>query len=127
MVETHVLLVDGQPAIACTVRGAKLSLPSLMNELGMVMEGSSQDLPPPYKGADGPTPPLGGAMGALILVDEAVATASSIAFAVFARTDILEIPYDDFSRVEQPRVASFAVGGELPESSEESEPERKVA
>ena len=127
MVETSVLLVDGQPTIACVVQGAKLNLASLENELGMVVEGSAEDLPSPFKGAGGPTPPLGRAMGLLTLIDEAVAMASAVVFAAFSSNDIVEIPYDDFSRLEQPRVASFAAFGELPESSGAGESERKVA
>lgn len=128
MLETHVLLVGGRPAIACTTRGAKLNLPRLRSDLGAeVIEGSAEDLPPPYTGVSGPMPPLGRAIGALTLIDEAVTAASAVAFAAFASTDIVEIPYDDFSRLEQPRIASFAIGGELPERSEASAPERWVA
>lgn len=128
MVESRVLLVGGQPAIACVPVGAGLSLPRLAAELGAeVVEGSAGDLPAPYTGAAGPVPPLGRGMGALTLIDETVAAASAVAFAAFAPTDIVEIPYDDFSRLERPRVASFAIGGELPERSEVRELERKSA
>ncbi len=66
--------------------GARLNLASLENELGMVVEGSAEDLPSPYKGVGGPTPPLGRAMGILTLVDEAAAMASALVFAAFSRT-----------------------------------------
>jgi len=128
MLETHVLLVAGRPAIACMTRGARLSLPRLKAELGAdVLEGTAEDLPPPYTGVAGPTPPLGGALGVLTIIDEAVAAASAVAFEAFASCDIVEIPYDEFARHERPRIASFAVVGELPESTEAREPERKVA
>jgi hypothetical protein len=128
MVETRVLLVGGQPAIACMPRGSQVNLPRLEVELGtLVIEGSAADLPPPYTGTSGPIPPIGRAIGALTLVDEAVSLASPIVFAVFASTDVVEVPYDEFSRVEQPRVSSFAIAGELPEGSEESEPIKQVA
>jgi prolyl-tRNA editing enzyme YbaK/EbsC (Cys-tRNA(Pro) deacylase) len=128
MVETHVLLVAGRPAIACMTRGSRMSLPRLKAELGAdVLEGTAEDLPPPYTGVAGPTPPLGSALGVLTIVDEAVAAASSVAFEAFASSDVVEIPYDDFARLERPRVGSFSVGGELPENTEAGEPERKVA
>lgn len=128
MVETHVLLVGGAPAIACTPREAKLDLPSLSAELGvMVIEGGPEDLLPPFKGVGGPIPPLGRGMGVLTILDEAVTVASTVAFAAFASTDIVEIPFADFSRLEQPRIASFAIVGELPEWAAGEAPERKVA
>jgi len=116
MLETHLVLIGGQPAIACTARGAQLNLPRFTHEMGAaVLEGNLEDLPPAYACAHGPLPPLGGALGVLTVIDEAVAAASSVVFAAFSSTDIVEIPYDDFSRLERPRIASFAIGGELPE------------
>jgi hypothetical protein len=100
----------------------------LKAELGTdVVEGTADDLPSPYTGAAGPIPPLGGELGTLTLIDSAVATASSLAFAVFAPTDIVDIPDDEYSRLERPRIASFAVGGELPERTAADEAERKSA
>jgi len=127
-VETRVLLLGGRPAVACVPRGSKMSLPALTNELGVeVIEGSPRDLPPPYATAAGDIPPLGGAMGVLTLVDAGVTVASSIVFNAFSPHDVVELPFDDFARLEQPRVASFAVGGELAASPGAEEPGRKVA
>lgn len=128
LVETHVLLVGGQRVIACTAQGARIDLPSLEIELGtLVIEGSAADLPPPYTGASGPIPPIGRAIGVVTFVDEAVSHASPLVFNAFDSTAIVEVPYDEFSRVEQPRVSSFAIAGELREGSEESEPVKQVA
>ena len=128
LVDTQVLLVGGRPAIACLPRGAKLDLPGLGHELGVeVIEGSAGDLPPPFTHAAGPIPPLGSAMGVLTVVDTRVTIASTIAFEAFSRSDCVEIPYDDFARLERPRIASFAIGGELPEAAVAQEPKRKVA
>jgi len=128
VVETQVLLVGGRVAIACMAQGAKLSLPGLRHEFGMdVIEGAPADLPPPYSRAAGRLPPLGGAMSALTIVDEQVSLASAIVFTAFAPSDHIELSYDEFARLEQPRIASFAVGGELPEGHEEEETQKKVA
>jgi prolyl-tRNA editing enzyme YbaK/EbsC (Cys-tRNA(Pro) deacylase) len=125
VVDTLVLLVGGRPAVACVPRGAKLNLPGLAHELGAeVIEGSPADLPAPFTGASQPIPPLGSAMRVLTVVDTRVAAASALVFEAFSRCDCFEIPYDDVSRLERPRIASFAVGGELPASQE---PQRKVA
>lgn len=120
-VVTHVLLVGGRPAIACMARGAQLNLPRLTHELGTtVLEGSAEDLPPPYTNVAGPIPPFGAEIGTLTIVDEAVTLAASIGFDTFSSTDIMDIVYDDFSRLERPRVASFAIDGELPASTQAS-------
>jgi hypothetical protein len=126
MVETCLLRIGGRPAVACMPRRAKPNLPQLGLELhAIVMDGNAQDLPPPFTGAEGPVPPLGGAIGAaLTLVDESLMAFSPLAFAVFSPYDILEIPFDDFSRLEQPRISAFAVGGELPEWSVTEQPGR---
>lgn len=128
VVETQVLLVGGRAAIAVMPRGAKPSLPGLQHELGAsVVDGAPADLPPPYSRAAGWIPPLGGAMGVLTIVDEAVAVAAALVFTAFAPGDVIEVPYDDFARVERPRIASFAIGGELPASGEAQEVIKKVA
>jgi hypothetical protein len=89
--------------------------PCSLQELGVVVaDGSPGDLPPPYARATGPIPPLGGAMGVPTLVDQGVTAADVLVFTVFSLCDYLEIDYDDFARLELPRVASFAVSGELP-------------
>lgn len=125
VVDTRVLLIGGRPAIACVPRGAKLDLPGLAHELGAaVLEGSAADLPPPFTGASSPIPPLGSAMGVLTILDTRMVAASAIVFEAFSRCDCFEVPYDAFERLEHPRVASFAVGGELPEHQET---QRKVA
>jgi hypothetical protein len=126
-VETRLLLVGGRPAVACMAKGSKPSLPELVNELGTeVIEGSAADLAQPYAKVNGPMPPLGGAMGALTIVDAAVAMASTIRFMAFTNSDFVELCYDDLARVEQPRVASFAQLGELPARAGE-EPGKKAA
>lgn len=127
-VQTRLLLVGGRPAIACVARGAKVSLQRLAHELGVpVSEAVRAYLPPPYTRASGPIPPLGGAMDAITIVDAGVTNAPAIAFEVFSAFDCIELPYDDFARHERPRVASFAIGGELPEQTESEAASRQVA
>jgi prolyl-tRNA editing enzyme YbaK/EbsC (Cys-tRNA(Pro) deacylase) len=127
-VETRMLSIGGQPAIACIPQGTTVNLRRLSHELGAeVSEAGPEDLAAPYSTADGPLPPFGGALRALTLVDERVPLASSLAFAAVSTTVLIELPYDEFARLEQPRIASFADSGELPETSTVSEPERKSA
>jgi prolyl-tRNA editing enzyme YbaK/EbsC (Cys-tRNA(Pro) deacylase) len=115
LVETHVLLVDGRPALACTICGELVSLPALATEIGgVVVESNAEDLSGDYRGATGPIPPLGRLMGVPLFVDARVAELPSVAFRAFGPNDYLEISYDDLALVERPRVVAFGEAGELP-------------
>lgn len=115
LVETRLVLVDGRPALACTVCGEHVSLSALATETGgMVVESGTDDLSGDYHGATGPIPPLGRLMGIPLFVDVRVAELASVAFRAFGPNDYLEVSYDDFALVEHPRVASFGEAGELP-------------
>ena len=59
-------------------------------------------------------PPLGGALRALVIIDESLQSAGALVFDAFSHDDFFEIPYDQYALLEQPRVASFVFGGELP-------------
>ncbi|HEX8789516.1 MAG TPA: hypothetical protein VF765_01095 [Polyangiaceae bacterium] len=115
LVETHVVLVDGRPALACTVCGELVSLSALSTETGgVVIDSGTENLSGEYRGATGPIPPLGHLMGMPLFVDVRVAELPNVAFRAFGPNDYLEISYDDFALVEHPRVASFGEAGELP-------------
>jgi prolyl-tRNA editing enzyme YbaK/EbsC (Cys-tRNA(Pro) deacylase) len=118
LVEARVVLVDGRPALACTVCGATVSIPALATETGaLVMESSSEELSGDYHGASGPMPPLGRLFGVPLFVDVHVADAPIVAFRAFAPNDYLELAYEDFALLERPRVAAFGEAGELPPHS----------
>jgi prolyl-tRNA editing enzyme YbaK/EbsC (Cys-tRNA(Pro) deacylase) len=115
LVETRVVLVDGHPALACTMCGELVSLPALASETGgVVVDSGPEDLSGDYHGATGPIPPLGRLMGVPLFVDTHVAELPNIVFRAFGPNDYLEISYDDLALVEHPRVAAFAEAGELP-------------
>ena len=119
VVETQVLLAGGSVAIACMARGAKLSLPQISRELGLVVSNAGPaDLPAPFSSAIGHIPPLGGAMQATTIVDVEVMNAAALVFTAFSPFDFFEIPIDDFARIEHPRIAAFAIGGELPQADD---------
>lgn len=122
MVDTHVVLIDGVPGIACTLRDHQVNYASLGNYLNAsVFDGSIRDLPPPFNHASPPAPPLGKLMNVPIFVDEELLASAVIAFYAFSPCDVIEILYEDFSRIEQPRTAKFAFAGELPPEQEEEE------
>lgn len=115
LVETHVVLVDGRPALACTICGELVSLSALATETGgVVVDSGTADLSGEYRGTTGPVPPLGRLMGIPLFVDVRVAELPNLAFRAFGLNDYLEISYDDLALVERPRVASFGEAGALP-------------
>jgi Ala-tRNA(Pro) deacylase len=114
LVESQVLLVDDKLVLACYPANEHLDVAAFGNELGgAAMEATMEDLPESLQHQDGPPPPLGQLYGIPIVIDEAVTRAASIVFQPFGESDFIEIPYDDFARQEQPRVASFTRAGEL--------------
>lgn len=122
MVDTHVVLVDGAPGLACVPAGEPVDVVSLGQELhGMVLEGSARDLPAPFNEAHC-LPPLGGLVGAAVFLDSRLSGAV-LAFRAFCKEDFIEVPFDDFARLEKPRVMVIAVAGALPERTMLAPPE----
>jgi hypothetical protein len=115
LVDVHVVLVDGSPALACTPHGLPLNFAAFAMHTGTtVMEATPAELPPDYRGAIEPLPALGGVFGVPLFVDEQVLEAARVAFRAFGTNDYVELAYDDFALVERPRIAAFALG-ELPQ------------
>jgi len=114
IVQTRVVLVDGRPAIACAPEGLSFDLAGMGAEIGAsVLEGSSDDLPGPFRGAPEPLPPLGHLLHVPLLVDESLASCSTLAFRSFSSGAYVEIPYEEFLRIEQPKVLRVAIAGAL--------------
>ncbi len=115
LVDVHVVLVDGSPALACARAGAPLNYAAFaLATGGSVLESNSADLPEQYRGTVGPLPPLGGVFGVPLFVDEQLLEGARLAFRAFDRNDFVELLYEDLALLEHPRVAAFA-RGELPE------------
>ena len=114
LVVAHVVLVDGKPAIACIQPGETLNLAAIALETGaLATESSAAELGDEYRDAAAPLPPLGGVFGVPLFVDERVAQAALLMFRAFDANDYVEVLYEDFARLERPRVAAFASAGAL--------------
>lgn len=115
LLATEIVLVEGRAGIACVRDGERIDLAALGAELGAgVVAGSPADLPAPYTDAPGPIPPFGHELHVPIFLDSGLVASSVIAFRAFAESDWIEMAYDDFARLEQPRIASFGAAGDLP-------------
>jgi prolyl-tRNA editing enzyme YbaK/EbsC (Cys-tRNA(Pro) deacylase) len=103
----------------CYRAGDTLDLAALGNELGGVaMEALPEELPDAAVGLEDTVPPLGTFLGLPLVVDEAVESYTTIVFNCFGPNEYVEVPYEDFARQEQPRVASFVRAGELERAGE---------
>jgi hypothetical protein len=119
IVDVHLVLADGRLGLGCVPTGGSVNLLRLRAEIGATVldEARIVDLPWPYNRATGWIPPLGGLFGAPVFVDDALAAVPLIAFHAFSATDFIEVMYDDFARLEQPRVVALAGGEQLPPPS----------
>jgi hypothetical protein len=119
LVSTQILCLDEQPTLVCVLDGERVQPLRVRHETGatLVEDGSVRDLPWPFRAGSEPIPPLGTLFGVPTLLDEAATQAPLIAFAVFSPFDIIEMSFEDFARIEHPRIASFVAAGELPETT----------
>ena len=125
MTDSRFISVDGRLVLACFREGDHIDLAAIGSELGgAAMDAIPDDLPEALIQFDGAIPPLGKLLGVPLIVDEAVESCAIIVFRGFGRTDYLEVPYDEFARLEQPKIASFARAGELEEEAETRERRR---
>jgi Ala-tRNA(Pro) deacylase len=122
LVESQVLRVADKLVIACYPADERIDTTALATELSApVVEALPDDLPAMLQGTYGPPPPLGQLFGMPVVIDESVTRSASIVFQPFGESDFFELPYDDFARQEQPRVASFVRRGELPAAQRREE------
>jgi prolyl-tRNA editing enzyme YbaK/EbsC (Cys-tRNA(Pro) deacylase)/uncharacterized protein with GYD domain len=114
-VTTRVVLVDGRPAIACVPSGSSVNMARLGSVLGgNVLAGSPDDLPGAFRGASEPIPPLGHLIGVPLFVDEQLTASIMLAFHAFSSGVCIEVAYEDFARIEQPKILPLATAGSLP-------------
>jgi Ala-tRNA(Pro) deacylase len=116
LVDTQAVLVNGRVVLTCFPADERVDLIALGNELGGVaVEANRDELPEGLRDLHGPIPPLGQLFGMPLILDERLVRSAIVVFRGFGDNDYFEILYDDFSRMERPRVAGFALAGELPE------------
>jgi hypothetical protein len=113
-IDARLLQIDGRLVLACFRTGDNIDLAAFGSELGgIAVEASAGAVPAEIGELGMDIPPLGKLLGLPLIVEEAIETCATIVFRGRGGNDWLEVPYDDFARLEQPRVASFARAGEL--------------
>lgn len=119
LVDTEIVLVDGGVVLACFRAGDAIDYSALSWALGSTcIRGDQSDLPSAITGLPPPVPPFGQLFGLPLIVDETVNTGASIVVTpVFGGNDFLDLSFEDWMRLEAPRVASFASMGELREAT----------
>jgi Ala-tRNA(Pro) deacylase len=115
LLETQLFLADGRTVLTAFPHGESVTAAAVSAALGTssVIDGTNDDLPGEFRCAQGSIPPLGQLFGIPLILDEQLAQASVVVFQVFLGSDYIEVPYEDFARLEQPRVARLASAGVL--------------
>jgi hypothetical protein len=113
-VQSRLVLAADKLVITCFPADENMDLAALGNALAVpVLEPTTEDLPPVLQSIGTRPPALGGLFGFPVIADETLTEYGVIVFRPFERSDFLEIPYEDYARLERPRVASFIRAGEL--------------
>lgn len=119
LVDTELVIVADKLTLLCFIATDHVDLSALANNLdAAVIDAPHEDLPDALQRYEQPPPPLGQLFGLPLIVDERVQEFADIVFQPFGDSDYFTVPYDDFARLEQPRIASFARAGELPEHAQ---------
>ena len=109
LVDVHVVLVDGLPALACTPHGVPMDMAAFASQTGTTaIQATIAQLPESGRDSSEPLPALGGVFGVPLFIDEQILEADRVAFRAFGANDYVEMAYDDFALVECPRVVAFA-------------------
>jgi hypothetical protein len=120
-VDTEIVLLEGRPALACFRAGESIDLAALSSALGATcVRGDVSDLPYALTSLLPPIPPFGQLFGIPIILDETVNTGAAVlVMASFGGNDFFDVAFDEWARLEAPRIASFSSAGELPQHTEE--------
>jgi Ala-tRNA(Pro) deacylase len=115
LLESELVLAGARPTLVCYPSGERPDYAALDAALGVVCTTATNDaLPEQIRRETGTVPPFGQLFGIPIVLDARIAEHATLVFRIFGQPDFLELPYADFARLEQPRLASFASMGELP-------------
>ena len=111
--KTVVVKLDGQLAMAVVPASHRIDLRRLQAETGTttVSLASEAEFKDAFPGCEtGAMPPFGSLYGVAVLVDQAVTRDREIVFNAGSHTELLRLAYEDFARIEKPRILKFSAG-----------------
>jgi Ala-tRNA(Pro) deacylase len=112
LAKTVIVKADGKLAMAVVPASHKVSLEHLrdLTGAGRVELAGEQDFKGAFPGCDiGAMPPFGNLYGMPVYVSETLAEDAEIAFNAGSHTELIRLPFADFQRLVEPRVAKVSM------------------
>lgn len=111
--KTVIVKLDGSLAMAVLPASHRIDLRLLQAAAGAatVALASEAEFKDAFPGCEtGAMPPFGSLYGLPVLVDETVTHDREIVFNAGSHTELLRLAYEDFARLEDPKVLKFSAG-----------------
>lgn len=109
--KTVIVKLDGQLAMAVVPASHRVDLRHLQAEAkaATVSLASEAEFKDAFPGCEtGAMPPFGSLYGLPVVVDESVTHDREIVFNAGSHTELVRLAYEDFARIEKPRVLKFS-------------------
>ena len=113
LAKTVIVKLDGSLAMAVLPASHRIDLRLLRGVTGAatVAVASEAEFKDAFPGCEtGAMPPFGSLYGLPVLVDETVTHDREIVFNAGSHTELFRLAYEDFSRLEGPKVLKFSAG-----------------
>jgi len=113
LAKTVIVKLDGSLAMAVVPASSRVDLRQLQAATGatVVAVASEAEFKDAFPGCEtGAMPPFGSLYGLPVLVDETVSHDREIVFNAGSHTELVRLTYEDFARVEGPKVFKFSAG-----------------
>jgi Ala-tRNA(Pro) deacylase len=111
--KTVIVKLDGSLALAVVPASNRIDLRLLQAATGVTkaMLASEEEFKNAFPGCEtGAMPPFGSLYGLPVLVDETVTYDREIVFNAGSHTELIRLAYEDFARLEGPKVLKFSAG-----------------
>jgi len=114
LAKTVIVKLDGKMAMAVLPSSYHIDLDKLANaaEASKASLASEKEFRDLFAGCDvGSMPPFGNLYGMDVFVARPLPDDKEIAFNAGSHTELVRVPYKDFERLVQPKIADFALAG----------------
>jgi Ala-tRNA(Pro) deacylase len=113
LAKTVMVRLDGELAMAVVPASTLVDLPALKNIAGVKQAELATELEFKSKFPDcetGAMPPFGNLYGMRVFADQSLTADKEIVFNAGTHRELVRLGFDDFVRLVNPRIASFATG-----------------